>query len=50
MRTSASAGWQGRAQSIGGETVVATLRAFVRQAETEVAREEAERVLGKLID
>ena len=25
-------------QSIGGETVIATLRAFVRQAETEVAR------------
>ena len=35
-------------QSIGGETVIATLRAFIEQAETEVAREEAEKVLGKL--
>ena len=37
-------------QSIGGETVIATLRAFVRQAETDVAREEAEKVLGKLTE
>ena len=36
-------------QSIGGETVIATLRAFVRQAETEVPREQAEKVLGKLV-
>jgi hypothetical protein len=35
-------------QSIGGETVIATLRAFVRQAETDMAREEAQKVLAKL--
>ena len=37
-------------QSIGGETVIATLRAFIGQAETEVAREEAEKLLGKLTE
>ena len=37
-------------QSIGGETVVATLRAFARQAPSAVARDEAEKVLGKLTE
>ena len=37
-------------QGLGGETVIATLRAYVRQAETEVARDEAEKVLGKLTE
>jgi HEAT repeat protein len=33
---------------IGGETVIATLEAFIEQAPSEFAREEAEKVLGKL--
>jgi HEAT repeat protein len=37
-------------QSIGGETVIATLKAFVEKTESEVGREEAERVLGKLTE
>jgi len=35
-------------QSIGGEMVIATLRVFAEQAPSEVAREEAERLLRKL--
>ena len=35
-------------QSIGGGMVIATLRAFIDQAPSAVAREEAVRVLGKL--
>ena len=37
-------------QGIGGETVVATLRAFMAQAPSAAAQAEAERVLGKLED
>jgi hypothetical protein len=37
-------------QGIGGGTVIATLRAFIDQAPSAVAREEAEKVLGKLTD
>jgi HEAT repeat protein len=36
-------------QGIGGGTVVATLEAFIEQAPSELAREEAEKVLGKLM-
>ena len=35
-------------QGIGGGTVIATLKAFIDQAPSAVAREEAEKVLGKL--
>lgn len=35
-------------QSIGGATVIATLRAFIAQAPSPAARDEAEKVLGKL--
>ncbi len=35
-------------QGIGGGTVIVTLRAFVDQAPSAVAREEAEKLLGKL--
>jgi hypothetical protein len=35
-------------QWIGGETVIATLREFAGQAETEVGRTEATKVLGKV--
>jgi len=35
-------------QGIGGGTVIATLKAFIDQAPSVVAREEAEKVLGKL--
>ena len=50
-RMSSSAGSPGLLlQGIGGGTVIATLRAFVRQAETEMAGEEAEKVLGKLTE
>ena len=37
-------------QGIGGGTVIATLRAFVDQAPSAVAREEAEKILGKLLE
>jgi hypothetical protein len=37
-------------QGIGGGTVIATLCAFIDQAPSEVAREEAEKVLGKLTE
>jgi len=37
-------------QGIGGGTVIATLRAFIDQAPSAVAREEAEKVLGKLTE
>ncbi len=36
-------------QGLGGGAVIATLRAFVDQAPSAVAREEAERVLGRLV-
>jgi len=36
-------------QGIGGATVIATLKAFIDQAPSAVAREEAEKVLGKLM-
>jgi hypothetical protein len=35
-------------QAIGGGTVIATLKAFIDQASSAVAREEAEKVLGRL--
>lgn len=35
-------------QGIGGRTVVATLKVFIDQAPSAVAREDAEKVLGKL--
>jgi len=35
-------------QGIGGGTVIATLKAFIDQAPAVVAREEAEKVVGKL--
>jgi HEAT repeat protein len=35
-------------QGIGGGAVVVTLRAFIEQAPSMVAREEAERLLGKM--
>ena len=37
-------------QGIGGGTVIATLKAFIDQAPSAVAREEAEKVLGKLTE
>ena len=37
-------------QSIGGGTVIATLRAFMGQAPSDVVRDEAEKVLGKLAE
>jgi HEAT repeat protein len=37
-------------QGIGGDAVVATLRAFIEQAPSAVAREEAERLLARLIE
>ncbi len=37
-------------QGIGGGTVISTLKAFIDQAPSAVAREEAERVLGKLTE
>ena len=37
-------------QGIGGGTVIATLRAFIEQAPSEKAREEAEKLLGKLTE
>lgn len=37
-------------QGIGGGTVIATLRAFIEQAPSAITREEAERVLGKLLE
>ena len=36
-------------QGIGGGIVIATLKALIDQAPSAVAREEAEKVLGKLI-
>jgi len=37
-------------QGIGGGTVIATLKAFIDQAPSAVAREEAEKVVGKLTE
>jgi len=37
-------------QGIGGGTVIATLKAFIDQAPSAIAREEAEKVLGKLTE
>ncbi len=37
-------------QGIGGGTVIATLKAFIEQAPSAVAREEAEKLLGKLME
>jgi len=37
-------------QGIGGGTVIATLKAFIDQAPSAAAREEAEKVLGKLTE
>ncbi len=37
-------------QGIGGGTVIATLKAFIDQAPSAVARDEAEKVLGRLTD
>jgi len=35
-------------QSIAGDTVIVKLMAFIEQAPSKVAREEAERLLGKM--
>jgi HEAT repeat protein len=35
-------------QGIGGDAVVATLKVFIEQAPSALAREEAEKLLGKL--
>jgi HEAT repeat protein len=37
-------------QGIGGEAVVATLKAFIYQAPSELAQAEAEKVLGKVME